>query len=80
MVPLAWWTAGLTRYEPAFVRFLVPAQITAPVVAAIAAGAAVRSGEDATPFWIATVMSALAAGGGWLLYRNSMLHREGPAR
>lgn len=80
MLPFAWWAVSLASYEPTPVRLLKPAQVLAPLVAIASAATATRMGEDPTPFWVATAVSAVAAVTGWLLYRGSMLEREGPAR
>lgn len=80
MIPLALCAGKLTRYEPGPIRWLRPAQAGAPLVAAATALVATATGEEPTPYWVATAICAALAGVAWLCWPGSMLAKEGPAR
>ena len=80
LLPIAWWGAGLAAFEPGPVRLMRTVTIAAPPIAAGATLLAWFRGADwAIPFALAAISFGTAIVSR-LLYRGSLLEREGPAR
>lgn len=80
LTPVAWWAAGLTAFEPGPVRFMRRVAVGSPPTAAIGSLLAWSRGADWLPPAILAAVALAAAGASLLLYRGSLLEREGPAR
>jgi hypothetical protein len=80
MLPMVWWVSGLTTFAPRYVRCWGLALLLACAAGGISLVIAVWRGEDwpmAAGAWILTLATAT---GSRVLYRRSLLAREGPAR
>lgn len=80
LLPFAWWANGVAAYEAGPLRTLRPALALAIVVALASIAAAVALGLDPAPWIIAASITILFAAASQIVYRGSLLAREGPAR
>ncbi len=80
MLPMAWWVTGLTSFEPRAVRAWKPALATACAVGLMAAALTMRAADNWTAQTVACAVTLIAATASLLLYRGSLVQREGPAR
>ena len=80
MLPMVWWVSGLTTFAPRYVRCWGLAMLLACAASGISLVIVVWRAEDwsmAAGAWILTLATAT---GSRVLYRRSLLAREGPAR
>lgn len=80
MLPAMWWLTGLTSFEPRAVRLWKPALAVATGASVVAAALAMRAAETWTGQTVACTVTPIAAAASLLLYRGSLVQREGPAR
>jgi hypothetical protein len=80
MLPGVWWVTGLTSFEPRAVRLWKPALAVTCGTSTIAAIVAMRATGTWTAQTVACAVTLIAATASLLLYRGSLVEREGPAR
>jgi hypothetical protein len=80
LLPVAWWGGNLTAFKASAVRWMRPISIAAIPIGMVATALAFARGERwQVPLGLATV-ACVAAVASLILYRGSLLEREGPAR
>ncbi len=80
LLPFGWWGSSLGAFEAWTVRLFWPSLAAWPLIAASALAGAWRQGEDLTLWAGSLAVSVACSIGAALLYRGSLLQREGPAR
>lgn len=80
MLPMMWWVSGLTTFAPRYVRSLKLALGLACAASVVSAIVSMPDGATFTVQTAACVVTIVAAGASLLVYRRSLVRREGPAR
>ena len=80
LLPVAWWGAGLTVFEPTAVRLMRPVAIAAPLLGAGAVLLGLARGANWVGPLVLTTLAFTSAVASLIFFRNSLLEREGPAR
>lgn len=80
MLPMVWWVSGLATFAPRYVNSLKPALGLACAASAISAAVSMTTDAIFTIQTAACLVTMVAAGASLLVYRRSLVGREGPAR
>ena len=80
ILPMAWWISGLTTFSPLYVRSWKPVLALACVAGIACAVVSMRGGIGWTVQAFGGIATVVAAASSLLVYRHSLIAREGPAR
>ncbi len=80
LLPVAWWAAELSAFEPGSVRAMKLLTVIAPATALLCLLIAVSLEENWVLWLTSFIVSGVTAFGSRMAYRDSLLQREGPSR
>lgn len=80
MAPMVWWVIGVSGFEARYVRLWIPALVLASGLSIVVAAVAMHAVGSWTVQTVACAVTLAAATASLLVYRGSLLQREGPAR